>query len=115
MSDIRNRLSALQRRLDELQAAVGDDNPRATELIAALGDDLNRLSADMAGEAVTTEDKADANPETLEQEGDALKCPRCTLRGLYAVKGRVRERAEGAGREALHHCWSCGYEVWRPS
>ncbi|SEQ15959.1 hypothetical protein SAMN05421693_11872 [Ectothiorhodospira magna] len=110
MSDIRNRLFPLQRRLDELQAAVGDDNPQANALIAALKDDLSQL----AGEAVTTADKADANPETLEQEGDALKCPRCTLRGLYAVKGRVRERGEGAGREALHHCWSCGYEVWRP-
>ncbi|MCG5499287.1 hypothetical protein [Ectothiorhodospira lacustris] len=114
MSDIRNRLSALQRRLDELQVAVGDGNPEANALIVALRDDLNRLSADMVGEAVI-EDKAGASSETLEQEGDALKCPRCTLRGLYAVKGRLRERAEGAGREALHHCWSCGYEVWRPS
>ncbi|WP_156500045.1 hypothetical protein [Ectothiorhodospira sp. BSL-9] len=112
MSNVRQRLVSMRRHLDALQSAAGEADAHVRDLVA-------QLSGELAGlEQALDPRQSESSPGhavTREPDGDAEKCPCCTLRSLYAVPGEVRDSQDrDGGREALFHCWSCGYDTWRP-
>lgn len=112
MSDVRQRLTSMRRHLNALQSVAGEADAHVRDLVAQLNSELVGL------EQALDPGRAESLPGhavTREPDGDPEKCPCCTLRALYAVPGQVRDSQEhDGGREALFHCWSCGYDTWRP-
>ncbi|MFO8002612.1 hypothetical protein [Thioalkalivibrio sp.] len=114
MTDIASRLESIRDALTQLQEQLA--GPEGPEQVGA-GDRLQAL-IDELDDVIRKSDASMIPPPSKRRrrgkEPVVEKCPRCTIRSLHMVAGETRPAEDGSGaEEALWHCSSCGYEIWR--
>lgn len=113
MTDIASRLASIRDGLTELQEQLagrqGPEKIEAADRLQVLVDELD--------DVIQRADASMIPPPSMRRRGkqpDVEKCPRCTIRSLHQVAGETRPAEDDSGaEEALWHCSSCGYEMWR--
>jgi hypothetical protein len=111
MTDIGSRLEAIRDGLTELQQQLdGPEQASALDRLRILIDELDAVIAKAEHPMTPPAPKRTKRG----RQPDVEKCPRCTIRSLHLVAGETRPAEDGSGaEEALWHCVSCGYEIWR--
>jgi len=110
MTEIASRLESIRDGLTELQAQLdAPENASVANRLQTLVDELDAVIAKAGAPAPPAPKRAKRG-----KQPDVEKCPRCTIRSLNMVAGETRAAEDGSGdEEALWHCSSCGYEIWR--
>ena len=112
MTDIASRLASIRAGLTELQQQLdGPAQAGALDRLRTLIDELDAVIGKAGAQMTPPAPKRTKRGK----QPDVEKCPRCTIRSLHMVAGDTRPAEDGSDAEdALWHCSSCGYEVWRP-
>ena len=104
MNDQAARLNRIRERLQSLASLAAQGNSaEADRLIAEINTELDALDG---------KPRSTASHSTPRTTGDAIRCPRCTIRGFRKVIGEARPSASGNGDEARFYCSICCYDSW---